>query len=142
MILSQSAVYALRAALLLAEADDEGRMRVDDMAAALGAPRNYLSKILHALAREGIVDSARGPGGGFRLGAPPDEIVLEQVIRPFDDLVSGSRCLLGRAECLDSDPCPAHARWRAVSAEVRAFFSGNTLADLRKAPSSVPRMNR
>ena len=51
MILSQTAVYALKAVLFLAEAKGQELARVDDIAQALDVPRNYLSKILHVLAR-------------------------------------------------------------------------------------------
>ena len=132
MILSQSAVYALRAAHCLAEAGDDNRMRIDDVAERLDLPRNYLSKILHTLARVGILESARGPGGGFKLARDPNTLPLEDVIRPFDDLPSSPRCLLGRTECLDSDPCAAHMHWKAVSRSVDGFFRDTTLADLSR----------
>ncbi|HSH75920.1 MAG TPA: Rrf2 family transcriptional regulator, partial [Longimicrobiales bacterium] len=74
MILSQTAVYALKATLRLAEQEPGGRMRVDDIAAELDVPRNYLSKILHTLAREGLLSSSRGPGGGFELARPATEL--------------------------------------------------------------------
>ena len=67
MILSKSAKYALRATLCLAECEGERPMPVDEIAERLDVPRNYLSKILHILARTGTLDSTRGPGGGFRL---------------------------------------------------------------------------
>ena len=58
MILSQTAEHALRAVLYLAQREDE-LVRVGDIAEALSIPRNYLSKILHLLAREGVLASTR-----------------------------------------------------------------------------------
>lgn len=136
MILSQTAVYALRAMLHLAERPGGGPVRVDDVAAALDVPRNYLSKILHVLARRGLLDSARGPGGGFSLAAAPDGTTLMDVAALFDDLNEG-RCLLGRPECRDDDPCPAHGQWKEVAAAVQAFFRDTTLADLARRPPAA-----
>src|SRR5690606_6227227 len=67
-MLSDTAEYALRATLYIAQhANDTRLVRTDETAQALGVPRNYLSKILHVLARHGVLSSTRGPLGGFRL---------------------------------------------------------------------------
>ena len=130
MILSQTAVYALRACLTLADSQDDGPVTVDEIFTRLSVPRNYLSKILHALAREDILSSTRGPGGGFQLSRPATSLTLAEVIRPFDDLPVDAGCILGRSRCSDADPCPAHDRWKEVSNSVRDFFNKTTLADL------------
>jgi Rrf2 family transcriptional regulator, iron-sulfur cluster assembly transcription factor len=130
MVLSQTAVYALKAALYLAEQPQGDPVRVDDIASALDVPRNYLSKILHVLARGDVLESTRGPKGGFRLARSPEDMTLEHVIEHFDDLVGGSPCLLGRAECSDDNPCAAHTRWKSASVAVRTFFRDTTVAEL------------
>ena len=112
-------------------------MRVDDLASNLDVPRNYLSKILHVLARNGVLTSTRGPGGGFMLAVEPSELRLVDVIGHFDDVSEGQACLLGRERCSDADPCPAHTRWKGVSGAVNEFFSGTTLADLSADDKSL-----
>jgi Rrf2 family protein len=132
-MLSQTAQYALRAMVHLAREDGTGEMlQAEQIARALDVPRNYLSKILHALARQKLLDSTRGPRGGFSLSAPPEKIPLARIIEVFDPqlLAEDRRCLLGREVCSDSDPCAAHAHWKQVSASVREFFGGTTLGDL------------
>lgn len=136
MILSQTAVYALRAMLHLAERPDDRPVRVDDIASALDVPRNYLSKILHVLARQGLLQSTRGPGGGFRLARSPDRTTLLEVAGHFDDM-DGERCLLGRPECRDDDPCPAHGQWKEVAAGLNAFFRNTTIADIARRPATT-----
>lgn len=140
VILSQTAVYAVKAVLHLADAGDEEPMRVDDIAEALDVPRNYLSKILHVLAREGVLMSTRGPRGGFRLARHPSELRLEEVIEHFDEIASSSGCLLGRARCSDEHPCAAHERWKNVSAAVRAFLRETTIEDLADSEAGIERM--
>jgi Rrf2 family protein len=127
-MLSQTAEYALRTVLFLADSDDGAR--VEEIARRLGVPRNYLSKTLHRLAQEGVLRSTRGKGGGFRLAVPPDRLKLLRVVAPFDDIPGERRCLLGRPQCSDRNPCPAHHEWRAVSERVTAFFRDRTVADL------------
>ena len=136
LILSQTAVYALRAALCLASNEASGPVRVDDIAERLDVPRNYLSKILHVLARAGVMTSSRGPGGGFKLAKPARDLSLAEVVTHFDQLVDEPTCLLGRPECSDRDPCAAHEQWKSVSRSVNAFFRETSIADLSR--SGVP----
>ena len=128
-MLSQTAEYALRAVLFLADRDGEPAS-VDDIAERVGVPRNYLSKTLHRLARAGVLASARGKGGGFRLAVDPDRLALLRVIEPFDAMTGDRRCLLGRPQCSDRHPCPAHHQWRVVSEQVSTFFRERTVGDL------------
>lgn len=137
-MLSQTAEYALRTVLHIA-GDGPAPHRVEGLAAALGIPRNYLSKTLHQLARVGVLDSTRGPGGGFRLARPPHRIRLIDVVRPFDDLGEGRRCLLGNAVCSDRTACEAHQRWKDVSERLGAFFRETTVGDLMKGGRAARR---
>ena len=130
MILSRTSEYALRAVLHLAETDSDDPTRVEDIATALSVPRNYLSKILRTLTRARLLDSVRGPGGGFSLAAGWGTTTLLEVIKLFDPFDLKSVCFLGRPECRDDDPCPAHEHWGEIKARVIAFVTDTTLADL------------
>lgn len=130
MTLSQTTVYAIKAVLHLAEAGEEGPVRVQDMAGALGVPRNYLSKILHTLAKAGLLASTRGPHGGFRLGMDPADLTLVQLMEPFEEILLEPGCLLG-SERLDAAlPAPVRARWKGASGAMRSFFGETTVRDL------------
>lgn len=134
MILSQTAEYALRAVVLLADRDTDEPARVGELADTLKIPQNYLSKTLNALARTGVLASMRGKGGGFRLARSADRITLLEVIDPFDHFSTGRSCLMGKGECSDTDSCAAHATWKQVAAKVTGFFAQTTLADLQQNP--------
>ena len=130
-MLSDTAEYALRAAIYLASReDDEAWVRVDEIAAAAKVPRNYLSKTLHVMAREGVLLSARGPQGGFRLARRAADTTVLSVVGLFDDVGPGRRCILGRPQCSDARPCPAHERWKPVSEQIRDFFGATRLDSL------------
>ena len=131
-MLSNTAEYALRAVLFLA--DRGGPASVDEIARQLQVPRNYLSKTLHRLAQEGVLASTRGKGGGFRLAVDPHRLKLLRVVAPFDQISGERRCLLGRPQCSDRNPCPAHLQWRAASERVSEFFRDRTVGDLVKGP--------
>lgn len=136
-MLSDTAEYALRATLYIAQQSAAGSLvRTDDVAEALAVPRNYLSKILHILGREGVLHGVRGPRGGFRLARSPEQITLSDVVEYFDDLKPRT-CILGRAQCSEKNPCPAHHRWSAIGSTVRGFFADTTLADLLREKGSL-----
>jgi len=140
MTLPQTAEYALRAVVHIAAAGGEA-VRVDDIAQALGVPRNYLSKTLHQLARAGVLESTRGRGGGFRLAAPADALTLGRVVAPFGP-ADRTRCLFGRPECRHDSPCAAHWRWRSTSEQLNAFFHETTIADLLSPPPAAAHTRR
>lgn len=131
-MLSQTAEYALRAVVLLAEQTPGTPARVGKLAETLDIPQNYLSKTLHLLALTGVLSSARGKGGGFMLARPASDITLFDIVDPFDRLGARPACLMGQGECSESHACAAHATWKAVSEQVQAFFLQTTLADLGK----------
>jgi Rrf2 family protein len=129
-VLSHTADYALRAILLLARQADGRPLRAEAVADAIGAPRNYLAKTLNALARAGLVASARGPQGGFRLAVAPDALTLGRIVDLFDEPRPHGRCLLGARPCDPARPCAAHERWTAITAARRAPLDGTTVAEL------------
>ncbi len=128
MWLSSTAQQAINAVLCIAAARGEP-VRVHEIAAATGAPRNYLSKVLHALARAGVLSSERGPRGGFRLASPMERLTLATVTEPFER-PGQRRCLLGRPTCSDATACPAHRRWSKVASGVDDYFRTTTIARL------------
>ncbi|UCC71967.1 MAG: Rrf2 family transcriptional regulator [Gemmatimonadota bacterium] len=130
MLISKTDQYALRAVLCLAQQPAGLPLGAAHVAHRLGLPGNYLSKILHSLARAGVLVSERGPRGGFRLARPPEELWLAEVIAPFNSLVQQRSCLLGRGECSDDSPCRVHEHWRAASDPVIEFFKQTAIADL------------
>lgn len=137
-ILNDTAEYAVRAALYIAQHGSRERpTRVDEIAQALGIPRNYLSKIMHTYVRSGVMSSITGPQGGFWLAIPAAKLPLIRLVEPFDPIVPRRTCILGRGQCSDRNPCPAHTRWRDISESVVAFFRRTTVEDLLKEPGTL-----
>jgi len=129
-MLSQTAEYALRAVLAVAEAGSEQPVGAARLAAKLGIPQNYLSKTLHQLARAGVLESTRGKAGGFRLARPAGKISLLEVVSPFDDVTGRRTCLMGQPVCSDHNSCAAHERWKEVAERTAEFFKETSVADL------------
>lgn len=129
-MLSQTAEHALRACLYLARRPGNERVAAEVIADAVGAPRNYLGKTLNQLVRHGIVSSARGAKGGFRLEVDPARLTVARVSELFEPPDAGPMCLLGGVPCTDRSPCEAHRVWSAVRTQARRGMAETTIAHL------------
>lgn len=129
-MLSATADHALRAVLFLAQQEERRVTSADDIADAIGAPRNYLSKTLNALTKAGITTSVAGRRGGFTLAVTPADLTLHRLISVFDAEPTSRRCLLGNRACAPEHPCAAHQRWMEIDRAADARLRSTTVADL------------
>ncbi len=133
MILSQASKYALRAAIHLALHKGQPQLS-RDIATALNVPGQYLAKILQDLARHGVLTSAKGRGGGFRLSKAAEDVELLTVVRAIEGQHYGEGCVLGLPECSSEDPCPLHNQWGAIRDGLLQMLRETRLSNL--TPSS------
>jgi Rrf2 family protein len=123
--------YATRAVLALAVADG-GPLNLGQIAEATEAPRSVLEQVMPPLRTAGIVRSVRGPGGGYRLNRPAEEITLERVVRLFQ----GQLAPIGYATRRNPDSCPKFVArslrevWGEVRDETIEILERTTFADL------------
>ena len=93
-------------------------------------PSPYLSKIVHRLARAGLVHTQRGIHGGVTLVEQPKDITLFRVCSALEDPVIEARCMLGTTVCSDDRGCPAHAFSTAERQRMLEFLQSTTIADI------------
>ena len=131
-MISKTAKYALRAVVYMASrgGGPEDRIPIREMAEALDVSQAYLSKVMHRLGRAGVVDSVRGPGGGFWLAVRADRLVLSRVTAPFAETGGPLPCLLADGPCDPDQPCVAHPQWKAIAGAMLGFFQSTTVAEL------------
>src|SRR5687767_10087942 len=98
-VLTRTAEHALRALLVLARHGNERPLSAETIAELTGAPSNYLSKTLIALARAGLVHSTRGRSGGFVLATTPESITVANIADVFAEPSRTRQCLLGTGRC-------------------------------------------
>jgi Rrf2 family iron-sulfur cluster assembly transcriptional regulator len=148
MLYSRSAEYALRAMAELVRCPPNERRTIRELAETASIPMPFLGKILGELARQGLVDSQRGPGGGFRLSRAANRISMFEVVDAIDRVTASPRCAMGGGPCEPDEPCPIHHAWSDLQDQIRDFLRNVTLADLaaagprlypQKATDQVPR---
>jgi Rrf2 family protein len=128
-MLSTTSQYALRALSHLAAQSGKALLG-RNLAESVAIPANYLSKVLLTLRNAGLVATARGSGGGYRLGKPADEIYLVDVVELFEEISrTKPACFLGRTRtCSETTPCGAHSSWRDLQAEYLKFLVSTPLS--------------
>jgi len=127
-IIHRNTDYGLRALLALAVSDAPAT--VQELARECRVPAQFLHKVMQALAGAGIVQAQRGPGGGYRLARPPEQVGLVQIMEALQGPVAVNRCVLGRDRCANSGRCGLADTWERVQREVIGFLDGLTLARL------------
>ena len=136
-MLSTTADHALRAVLFLARQRGTRLTSAEEIAHAIGAPSNYLSKVLHQLRRSGVVASSPGRQGGFSLAICPTQLTIADVVGQFEPAPATSRCLLGDRLCDPDTPCEAHSRWASIRQAYRIGLATTTIAELLSGDEPV-----
>lgn len=134
---SKTVEYALRAVCHLAY--ESPRLRTtDQIAEATKVAKPYLSKVLQALTKAGLVQSHRGIGGGMTLVKPPTELTVLDVVNAVEPIKRIATCPLGLA-AHGTTLCPLHRRMDNALASVEQAFSNTTMAEVLAEPTtSIP----
>ena len=90
---------------------------------------SYLEQLFGRLRRHKLVDSVRGPGGGYQLARATDSMTIADIIRAVDEPIDATQCG-GRENCHDDKRCMTHELWAGLNAHIYGFLRGVTLAEL------------
>ncbi|PPD55182.1 MAG: DNA-binding protein [Methylotenera sp.] len=90
---------------------------------------SYLEQLFSRLRKDGLVSSVRGPGGGYRLAKPANEISVSNIITAVDELIDATQCG-GTENCHDEGRCMTHDLWTALNGKILEYLSGVSLAEL------------
>ena len=129
MRLSTKGRYAVTAMLDLALNSGKGPVTLADISVNQGISLSYLEQLFASLRGKQLVRGVRGPGGGYYLGKPSDEIFIADIICAVDEWVEFTLCG-GRENCRDGKRCLTHTLWDQLSDEIFSFLNGISLADL------------
>lgn len=128
---SRTGEYVLRSMAFMAQHMDDWPLPVRQIAEQTGIPRKYLSNILSSLVRGGILESAPGIGGGFRMVRSPKVVFLQEVLEPFEPALGPTRlCPFGPERCNDTDACAEHPRWTLVREAYADFLQHTSVYDI------------
>jgi len=133
MIFSKSFGYAVRGLLYIAwKQEEKSYVQAGEIAANLAAPKHFMGKILKNLAKNGVLNSVKGPTGGFTTNNHSLDISLLEIMEITEGLLSFHNCALRLKECNAINPCPFHTRFETVKSNLRSVLSETTIRDLLK----------
>ena len=133
-MITKTGRHALTALAVLAELSGDAFAGAADIAEQIGAPPNYLGKLLKMLAECGVLESQKGKGGGFRLARGAADISLYDVVEPIEHVSRWTGCFLGRGRCSEESPCAVHQCWGKVRNDYLHFLQHTSVADLARKP--------
>lgn len=129
MRLTTKGRYAVTAMLDLALNQESGPISLSDISDRQGISLSYLEQLFAKLRRHTLVNSVRGPGGGYQLGRGCDSISVADVVDAVSESLDATKCQ-GKAGCQQGEVCLTHHLWQDLSQQIHDFLNGITLADL------------
>lgn len=129
MKLTTKGRYAVTAMLDLAIHADREPVTLSDISMRQDISLSYLEQLFARLRRSELVQSVRGPGGGYRLGRDTRQIAIVDIIDAVDESVDATRCQ-GQGNCQHGETCLTHHLWEDLSQQIHDFLKGISLADL------------
>jgi Rrf2 family iron-sulfur cluster assembly transcriptional regulator len=129
MRLTTKGRFAVTAMMDLAMRGEEGPVALASISERQKISLSYLEQLFGKLRRHSLVDSVRGPGGGYCIARPFDQVAVADIIRAVDEHLDATQCG-GRENCHDEHRCMTHDLWSTLNAKMFDYLASVTLADL------------
>lgn len=128
---SKACKYALNAMIFMASLP-EGKDRVGlrEISNAINSPEAFTAKILQQLVRGELLNSTKGPHGGFAIHGNPSMITIAKIVTSIDGDMIFSGCALGLKQCSEAHPCPVHHKFKAVRDHLTGMLFTTNLKDI------------
>ena len=136
MRLSTKSTYGLRAMVNLALKYEKGATSISDIASREGISVSYLEQLLNRLRRRSLLESRRGPNGGYVLARSPREITVGDIVRVLEGDTAPVYCVTGKNQlkraCRRSPTCVARGVWEKLAGAIDEVLDSVNLEDLVK----------
>ncbi|REA63291.1 transcriptional regulator [Dyadobacter luteus] len=126
---SKTCEYAIRAMIYIAQQSKSGgKTGFKQIAHAIDAPEPFIAKILQQLGRENLVQSSKGPHGGFYINEQTMNRTLADVVKAIDGDKIFSGCGLGLTFCSEKNPCPIHNEFKSIRNQMQQMLQSATVS--------------
>jgi Rrf2 family iron-sulfur cluster assembly transcriptional regulator len=131
MKMSTKGRYAVMAMIDIASMPGDAPVALAGIAERQDISQEYLEQLFGRLRKAGLVESARGPGGGYRLARPMSAIPVAEIIAAVDEELQFTRCDGDAVEgCVKGERCNAHDLWSSLGRQMMYFLSSISLEDV------------
>jgi Rrf2 family protein len=128
VLFSRACEYALRALFEMARHPEQEFWTIQELANRTDTPAPFLAKTFQSLVKGEILISTKGRRGGFAFAQAPQKIALTKIVEMIDGPALAYNCALGLPTCSNDEPCPFHARWKAIRDSITNALQHQTLA--------------
>lgn len=132
MKLTSKGRYAVTAMLDVALHSNKRPVSLAEISERQDISLSYLEQLFSRLRRNGLVDSVRGPGGGYILGREMSEIAISEIVKAVDERINATKCH-GEEGCQGGVRCLTHSLWNELSDRIDGFLTSITLNELVKS---------
>jgi len=129
---SKACEYGIRASIYIAEQSLlDRKVSLKDVAEAIDSPAAYTSKILQKLSHNNIINSDKGPTGGFSMDTKElEKVKLSSIVFAIDGENIYNGCGLGLKNCNEKMPCPVHNQFKMIRDELKKMLETTTVKSL------------
>jgi len=129
---SKACEYGIRASIFIAEQSSlNKKVGLKEVAKAINSPEAYTSKILQQLTRNNIINSEKGPGGGFSMDKQElEKVKLSTIVFAIDGDDIYEACGLGLKKCNEKMPCPVHNQFKTIRNQLKKMLETSTIKSL------------
>lgn len=132
-IFSKTCEYAMRSVFFISHRTSAGgRVGIKEIAKEIGSPEHFLAKILQDLSRRGIVQSAKGPNGGFYMDQNTLKRPLSEVVEAVDGNGIFTGCGLGLDYCSEINPCPLHHEFKGIRNQIKSMLQKTSIGEFNE----------
>ncbi len=130
---SKSCIYAIKIMVYLALQKEKAAtyVGVTEISKAIDSPKAFTGKILQQLSKADLLDSIRGPKGGYSL-PKGKKVSLADIIRVIDGNQLLDGCILGFKECSENRPCPAHFKLKSVRDYLKGALMTTDIEEMQR----------
>ncbi|MBS1586663.1 MAG: Rrf2 family transcriptional regulator [Bacteroidetes bacterium] len=125
---SKTCEYAIRAMIFIAQKSKDGsKVGIKEIAKGIDSPEHFIAKILQELGRKRLLQSVKGPNGGFYLDDESLQCSLADIVKVVDGDKLFTGCGLGLKQCSETHPCPIHHEFRSVRKGIQTMLENAKL---------------
>jgi len=133
MFFSKTCEYAIRAVIFIAQKSEGGKkVGIREVAAGIDSPEHFIAKILQDLSKRQLIQSSKGPNGGFYIGDTSRRHTLADIVSAVDGDKVFTGCGLGLKICSETKPCPLHNQFKEIRKKMQVALQSATIGEFNE----------
>ncbi|EON74909.1 transcriptional regulator, BadM/Rrf2 family [Lunatimonas lonarensis] len=128
---SKACKYAINAMIYMATLPEGAeKAGLKEISKAINSPEAFTAKILQQLVKDNLLESSKGPHGGFSILGKPESVMIADIVASIDGDMLFTGCALGLKKCSEDHPCPVHHKFKAIKEHLTGMLMTTNLKDI------------